>query len=194
MHNRFSLLRFVSPQSAILVAALFLGLSFPGEAQQGRKIPNISVLEPGFSPAKSTTSLCRDWFRRGLRELGYTEGQNVAIEYRFADGQLQLLPKLAAELLRLDPDVIWTHSITAAQAAKRATAAVPIVVGVALDFAQHGLVTSLAKPGGNVTGLEHDPANPAHAGVPQNITAQARVLRVEVHRVEANGPEDFDRA
>jgi putative ABC transport system substrate-binding protein len=228
MHNQFSLLRAVGPQSAIrncksaiLVGALLLGLSFPGEAQQGRKIPKIGVLEPGLSPAKSTTSVCRDWFRQGLRELGYTEGQNVAIEYRFADGQLELLSKLAAELLRLHPDLIWTHSIAGAQAAKQAAAAVPVVVGVAVDFVEHGLIASLARPGGNVTGLEHrdrdltgkrlevlkqavpaasriavltDPANPAHAGVPQNIAAEARALRVEVHRVEANGPEDFDRA
>jgi putative tryptophan/tyrosine transport system substrate-binding protein len=190
-------------------------------AQQRGKIPRVGVLDPGLSPAKSTTTVCRDWLREGLRDLGYMEGNNIAIEYRFADGELQSLPKLASELVQLKPDIIWTHSIVAAQAAKQATGTIPIVVGVGVDFAEHRLVATLARPGGNVTGLEHrdidligkrleilteavpkasrvavliDRANPAHAQIPKNIEAEARALRVELQRVETNGPAAFDKA
>jgi putative ABC transport system substrate-binding protein len=204
-----------------LLAAVFLATVTSAEAQQRGKIPRVGVLEPGLSPAKSPTSVCRDWFRQGLRELGYLEGQNIAIEYRFAEGQAERLPNLAAELVRLKPDVIWTHSIVAAQTAKQATTTIPIVVGVGVDFVELGLVTSLARPGGNVTGLEHrdldltgkrlellkqavptasrvavlvDPANAAHGRIPGNIEAEARALRVQLQRVEANGPEAFEKA
>jgi putative ABC transport system substrate-binding protein len=207
---------------ALIVLPVFiLALAQPAEAQIKGKIPRVGVLEPGLSPAKSATAVCRDWFRQGLRDLGYVEGQNIAIEYRFADGQAESLPKLAAELVRLKPDIIWTHSIVAARVAKQATTTIPLVVGVGVDFVEHGLATSLARPGGNVTGLEHrdldltgkrlellkqavptasrvavliDPANPAHARMPGNIEAEARALRVELQRVEANGPEAFDKA
>jgi putative ABC transport system substrate-binding protein len=209
-----------NPKFLVFFCAMLYALCSSVWAQQ-RKIPRVGVLEPGLSPAKSATAVCRDWFRQGLRDLGYSEGQNIAIEYRFADGQVELLPKLAAELVRLRPDIIWTHSIAAAQAAKQATGTIPIVVGVGVDFVEHGLVATLARPGGNVTGLEHrdidltgkrleiltqavpkasrvavliDPANPAHARIPRNVEAEARALRVELHRVEANGPEAFDKA
>jgi ABC-type uncharacterized transport system substrate-binding protein len=203
-----------------LLATVLLTTVSPAEAQSKAKIPRVGVLEPGLSSAKSPISLCRDSFRQGLRELGYVEGQNIDIEYRFADGQVEPLPKLAAELVRLRPDIIWTHSIVAAQAAKQATMTIPLVIGVGVDFVEHGLVISLARPGGNVTGLEHrdidltgkrlellkqavptasrvavliDPANPAHALIPKNIEVEARALRVELQRVEANGPEAFER-
>jgi putative ABC transport system substrate-binding protein len=208
-------------KSAILLGAWLLALCVSAEAQSKAKIPRVGVLEPGLSPAKSATSVCRDWFRQGLRELGYVEGQNLELEYRFADEQVEPLPTLAAELARLRPDIIWTHSIVAAQAAKQATTTIPLVVGVGVDFVEHGLVSSLARPGGNVTGLEHrdidltgkrlellkqavptasrvavliDTANPAHALIPKNIEVEARTLRVELQRVEVNGPEAFDKA
>lgn len=136
-------------------------------------------------------------------------------------GQAESLPNLAAELVRLKPDIIWTHSIVAARAAKQATTTIPLVVGVGVDFVEHGLVASLARPGGNVTGLEHrdfdltgkrlellkqavptasrvavliDPTNPAHARVPGNIEAEARAFRVQLQRVEARDAEAFDKA
>src|SRR5687768_4007753 len=121
---------------AIVVAVTVCGVG--AEAQQPKKIPRVGVLEPGLLPAKSATPVCRDWFRQGLRDLGYMEGQNIAVEYRFADGEIQSLPKLATELVRLKPDVIWTHSIVAARAAKEATTTIPVVVGIGVDFVEHG--------------------------------------------------------
>lgn len=209
------------PSALSFLGAVLFALCSIAEAQQRGRIARIGVLEPGLSPAKSASAVCRDWFRQGLRELGYVEGQNIAIEYRFAEGQIELLPNLGAELARLKLDIIWTHSIVAARAAKQATTAIPLVVGVGVDFVEHGLVASLARPGGNVTGLEHrdidltgkrlellkqavptaarvavliDPANPAHAPIPRNIEAEARALRVELQRVKADGPEAFDKA
>jgi len=206
---------------SLSLCAVLFALCHPVWAQQRGKTPRVGVLEPGLSPTKSATTVCRDWLRQGLRDLGYMEGNNIAIEYRFADGELQSIPKLASELVRLKPDVIWTHSIVAAQAAKQATRTIPIVVGVGVDFAEHGLVATLARPGGNVTGLEHrdidltgkrleiltqavpnasrvavliDPANPAHAQIPKNIEAEVRALRVGLQRVEANGPAAFHKA
>lgn len=91
-------------------------------------------------------------FRQGLRDLGYVEGQNVAIEYRSAEGQLERLPALAADLVRLKVDVIVTLATPGALAAKRATSTIPIVVAAMADPARDGLVESLSRPGGNVTG------------------------------------------
>jgi len=95
-----------------------------------------------------------DAFREGLRELGYIEGRNVVIEYRFAEGQYARLPELAAELVRLKVDVIVTHSAPGALAAKQATAAnrIPVVITNVSDAVGAGVVASLARPGGNITG------------------------------------------
>src|ERR671918_771535 len=76
----------------VICLTLTVFLLTVAEAQQRGKIPRVGVLEPGLSPAKSATTVCRDWFRQALRDLGYTEGQNIAIEYRFADGELKSLP------------------------------------------------------------------------------------------------------
>src|SRR5262249_6200260 len=92
-------------------------------------------------------------FRQGLRDLGYVEGQNIAIEYRYADNQLDRLPDLAAELVRLPVDVIVTGGENAARAARQVTSTIPIVVAGAADPVRSGLVASLAQPGGNITGL-----------------------------------------
>jgi putative ABC transport system substrate-binding protein len=166
-------------------------------------------------------SVCREWFRAGLRDLGYIEGQNIAIEYRFADGEPQVLPRLAAELVRLKPQAVWTHSIVAARAAKEATQTIPVVVGIGVDFVEHGLAASLARPGGNVTGLEHrdldlagkrlellkqvvpiasrvailiDPNNPAHSRVPGHIETEARALKVQLQRANVGESADFEGA
>jgi putative tryptophan/tyrosine transport system substrate-binding protein len=119
------------------------------EAQQPKKIPRIGVLSPGFlGPSPS-----RDAFRQGLRELGYVEGQNIIIEYQYAEGKMDRLLDLAAELVRLKVDVIVTSSTLAIQAAKQATKTVPIVMANVADPVAVGLVASLARPGGNITGL-----------------------------------------
>src|SRR5436853_226422 len=92
-------------------------------------------------------------FRQGLRELGYVEGQNIVIEYRYAEGKAERLPELAAELVGLKVDVIVSGGTVAPLAAKQATSTIPIVLAAAGDPVGTGLVANLAKPGGNVTGL-----------------------------------------
>jgi putative ABC transport system substrate-binding protein len=94
-----------------------------------------------------------DALRQRLRELGYREGENLVIEYRFAAGTVERLPALAAELVRFNPDLIVTHTSAAALAAKKATGTIPIVMGNSLDPVREGIVASLARPGGNVTGM-----------------------------------------
>ena len=117
------------------------------EAQQPKKVPRIGVLSPG-SPGPSPLL---DAFRQGFRELGYVEGQNIAIEYRFAEAKSEPLPELAAELVRLRMDVILAINTPASQVAKNATKTIPIVFTYVADPA--ALVASLARPGGNITGL-----------------------------------------
>jgi putative ABC transport system substrate-binding protein len=135
--------------------ALVLTLAMCGavaEAQQAKKIPRIGYLS-SLSP--SSESSRSEAIRLALREVGYIEGQNIAIEYRYGDGKRDRAPKLAAELVRLKVDIIMvTGGITWIQAAKDATKAIPIVmVNSVGDPVEEGLVKSLARPGGNVTGL-----------------------------------------
>ncbi len=119
------------------------------EAQSPEKVVRIGILTLGF--ARSTPPI--EAFRQGLGEHGYVEGRNMALEFRFAEGRSDRLPALAAELVRLKVDVIVTESNLAALAAKHATQTIPIVMGVASDPVKAGVVASLARPGGNVTGL-----------------------------------------
>jgi putative ABC transport system substrate-binding protein len=90
-----------------------------------------------------------------LRDLGYVEGQSILLDYRYGEGHIDRLPALAAALVQLTPDVLWTNSDPATWAAKRATTTIPIVVGVSDGLVEQGLVASVARPGGNLTGLEH---------------------------------------
>src|SRR3990172_9680290 len=131
------------------LGATLLALSFPSAAQQAKKIPRIGFLGGG-SP--STHKVVLDAFRQGVRELGYIEGQNIAIEYRYADGKSERLADLAAELVRLRLDVIVTSGTQVTRAVKQASSTIPIVVAGAGDLVGAGLVASLAHPGGNVTG------------------------------------------
>jgi putative ABC transport system substrate-binding protein len=119
-------------------------------AQQPEKIPRIGILAIG---APSTYVSRYEAFRRGLREFGYVEGQNIAIEYRYGEGKYERLPALAAELIRLEVNVIVVSSTAETDAAKRATASIPIVFALAGDALATGLVASLARPGGNITGM-----------------------------------------
>src|SRR5229473_5855397 len=126
-----------------------LAMPLLAEAQQKGKMPRVGFLDP-HTP--SIAAPFHDAFRRRLRELGYVEGQNIAIEYRFAEGQTERLPELAAELVHGDVDVIVAGA-TGVRAAQRATTAIPIVmVGYGGDPVRAGFVASLARPGGNVTG------------------------------------------
>jgi ABC-type uncharacterized transport system substrate-binding protein len=134
----------------LLVGALATPLDV--DAQQTPKAARIGILVYG-SPA--TAKFLVEGFGQGLRELGYMEGRDAVLEYRFADGKLDRLPDLAAALVRLKVDVIVTGGIPAVRAAKEATSTIPIVVWGAGDLVEAGLVASLARPGGNVTGF-HD--------------------------------------
>ncbi len=130
--------------------ALLLMLSSASEAQQS--IPHIgylSVLSPSSDQTRSEA------FRQGLRELGYVDGQNIGIEARYAEGDLKRLPGLASELVSLKPDVIVAGGSTAISAMKKATKTIPIVMAHGSDPVELGYVASLAKPGGNITGLTH---------------------------------------
>ena len=137
---------------ASLVIALFLMIvcSPPlADAQQAKKVHRIGFL---IAPSRPFFSSRLGGFRESLEALGYIEGKNIVIEYRYADGKLDRLPKLAAELVHVKPDVI-VASGPAALAAKRATQTIPIVFAAVQDPVAVGLVDSLARPGGNVTGL-----------------------------------------
>ena len=134
--------------SLILVAAMLLAVSSMVEAQQPKKIPRIAWLG-----AARTSSPRIEAFRQGLHELGYAEGKNIFIEYRYAEGKLDRLPALAAELVRLKLDVIVTGSPQATRSAKQATSTIPIVMAFDDDPVGSGFVASLARPGGNITGL-----------------------------------------
>src|SRR5437016_42408 len=132
------------------LCALLLALCFSVEAQQPTKIPRIGYLSPN-SPATNPARI--EAFRQGLHELGYVEGKNIFIEYRYAEGKLDRLPALAAELARLKVDVIVTTSPSPTRAAKEATVTIPIVFAQDGDPVRSGFVASLARPGGNTTGL-----------------------------------------
>jgi len=125
------------------------------EAQQPTKIPRIGYLSRDLHPSDSRAPSPRNLnaFRQGLRELGYIDGKNIIIEYRYADGRLERLPALAEELVRLKSEIIVADSSLAARAARKVTSTIPIVFLSGSDPTQSGLAASLARPGGNVTGL-----------------------------------------
>jgi putative ABC transport system substrate-binding protein len=134
----------------LLLVGLALASVHLAEAQQPKKIPRIGYL--GVLSASAAAGRI-EAFRQGLRELGYVEGKNIVIEYRHADGKLERLPALAAELVRLKVDVIVAAGPTSTRPANEATATIPIVMVQDNDPVGNGFVTSLARPGGNITGL-----------------------------------------
>ena len=130
--------------TVLLSIAPFVG------AQQPGKISRIGVLRGGSPPDPFVEA-----FRQGLRDLGYVEGKNILIEYRYAEGKSDRLPNLAAELIRIKSDVIVTADTPPIRAAKNATREIPIIMGNVADPVAAGLVASLARPGGNITGLSN---------------------------------------
>jgi putative ABC transport system substrate-binding protein len=211
-------MRWKTVGTMVLLILIVLMAPPAAEAQPRGKIPRIGVLAPGPQQQQSPVT-CHAGFRQGLRDLGYVEEQSVLLDYRYVEEQHDRIPSLAAELVRLAPDVLWTHSNTTARALKQATTTIPIVVGVAVGLVEQGLVESLARPGGNLTGMDLqdielagkrlellkealptlsrvavlvDPA--LHAHVPGNITPEAQALGVQLQRVEARGPEAFEAA
>jgi putative tryptophan/tyrosine transport system substrate-binding protein len=137
------------------LCVVILALCLPAEAQQAKSVPRIGFLSRDLHPSDSRASPRRNLeaFRQGLRELGYVEGKNIIIEYRYAEGRVERLSALAEELLRLNIEIIVTDTTASARAAKKMTSTIPIVIASGSDPIQSGLVVSLAKPGGNVTGL-----------------------------------------
>jgi putative ABC transport system substrate-binding protein len=160
-------------------------------------------------------------FQQGLLELGYVEGQNMAIEYRYAEGKAERLPELAAELVRLQVEVIVAGGAFAIRAAQHATRTIPIVMGGTSDAVVAGFVASLARPGGNITGLSDlsanlpekrlellketvpqstriavlaDPASSYYASRRHNLTVAARALGVHLHVVELRRADELDSA
>jgi putative ABC transport system substrate-binding protein len=133
-----------------LLATFLLATVSPAQAQQAGKIPRIGYLTASTAAGNAYRF---EAFRQGLRELGYVEGKNIVIESRFAEGKLDRLPALAAELVRLKVDIIITGGAASTRAAKEATTTIPIVMANDADPVGSGFVASLARPGGNITGL-----------------------------------------
>jgi putative tryptophan/tyrosine transport system substrate-binding protein len=136
--------------TVLTFCAMLFAVCFSAEAQQPTKVPRIGYLSSG-SASGITGNL--EAFRQGLRKLGYFEGKNIIIEYRWAEGKLDRLPELAAELVGLKLDVIVAAPTPSVLAAKKATNTIPIVAANADNLVELGVVASLARPGGNVTGL-----------------------------------------
>jgi putative ABC transport system substrate-binding protein len=147
--------RFIS----FALVALFLALSYPAQAQQLKKVPRVGLLLQGTSTSLMTRL---DGFKQGLRERGYVEGKNIAFEQRFDEDREDRLSALAADLVRLRVDIIVAAATPAVIAAKEATATIPIIIVHSADPVALGLVSSLARPGGNVTGLSS--ASPDYSG------------------------------
>jgi putative tryptophan/tyrosine transport system substrate-binding protein len=136
--------------SRLALSALLLALSLPAQAQQPPNIPRIAYL----GATSLTANAARvEAFRQGLRELGYVEGKNIIIELRSAEGEQGRLPALVAKLVRLKIDIIVSGGPSVTRAAKKATTTIPIVMGFDQDPVGSGVVASLARPGGNITGL-----------------------------------------
>jgi len=200
-----------------LLTTVLLTTAPPIEAQQLKKVYRIGYMShgPGIGPNEEP-------FRQALRELGYIEGKNLVIEWRFTKGKLDQHPEVAAELVRLKVDCIITIGVAPTRAAKQATSTIPIVMGnVSDDPVRHGLVASLARPGGNVTGFSDIAEDLAgkrlellketvpkagriailwHAGAPAAATQfketeiAARLLGAQLQSLEVRGPDDLESA
>jgi ABC-type uncharacterized transport system substrate-binding protein len=204
--------------SAVLILVSFLVICTPAQAQQPEKLSRIGFLS-GVSPSINSARV--EAFRQGLRELGYVEGKNIVIEYRYAEGRLERLPALADELVHLKVDVIVTAAPPPTRAAKQATSTIPIVMTFDDDPVGSGFIGSLARPGGNITGLSAQApetigkqlellkeivpnlarvgvlGDVTRPGIPQvlrevNITADA--LRMQVRYLEIRAPKDIETA
>ena len=153
---------------ATMSLAFTLGsMPLVGEAQRAAKTPRVGLLRPGSPPDPYV-----DAFRRGLQDLGYVEPQTISLECRWAEGRSERLPRLATELVRLNVDVIVTQGEEAARVVKEATSTIPIVMATSGDPVGAGLVASLARPGGNITGLS--------AVTPEVISKQLQLLKEAV--------------
>lgn len=202
-----------------VVAPGLLAMPLAARAQPAAKDYRIGFLGSGVLSSAGTLI---ETVRQGLRELGWVEGQNITIEYRFADGRFDRLPELAAELVRQQPDLIISVPTAATVAAGKATKSIPIVMVGVGDPVALGLVASLARPGRNVTGLSSgvgpeivgkqlqllketlpkishvavlsNPANAGHAAFIANAKVSAESLGLQLKLLQARGPDEFDGA
>ena len=205
----------------IFIATLALSLLWAplaADAQQSGKVPRIGFL--GNSTATLEANLVGP-FREGLRDLGYVEGRNILIEYRWADGKYERFPTLIAELIAQKVDVIVTAGTPAALAVKKATTSIPLVMVAVGDPVGTGIVASLARPGGNITGLTSiaadlegkrlellrevipklshiavlwNPASPFQVVAEKELQAAAQMLRIKVLSLGVRAAEELDNA
>jgi putative ABC transport system substrate-binding protein len=205
----------------LALSAILLALSIPAGAQQPAKLPRIGFVSSGIRDPKTPVPQV-DEFRQGLRDLGYIEGKNILVEYRYVEGKVDRIPGIVAELVQLKVEIIVSPIPPAIRAAKQATKTIPIVMVVPTDPVATGLVDSLAHPGGNVTGLTRltrelsgkrlellkeaiprisrvgviwDDANaPGLATAFKEHEAAARALKLELQSLQVRGPNpDFER-
>ena len=137
--------------TSLIFCALLFALCFPAEAQQVRKIPRIGYVSVSGSP--NNPGVLVEAFRQGLRDLGYDEGKNIVVEYRWAAVEPERVSAFVAELVQLKVDVLVSSSAAALRAAKQATPTIPIIMVASFDPVEAGMVESLAHPGGNITGV-----------------------------------------
>ncbi len=181
--------------------ACVLAAPLAAQAQQPGRVPRIGWLLTGSLEAPETRALLGA-FRQGARELGYVEGQNIVVEYRAAEARLDRFPALASDLVRLKVDLIVAGSTAAARAAQQATTTIPVVAPTMGDPIGDGFVASLARPGGNITGLTFLGPELApkrlellkEALPKMSRLAAARTLGVQLHLVGVRSPDEIDRA
>ncbi len=205
-------------RAALALAVGLLATSLGVQAQPGGKTGRIGILS---NERNDRSSVNMRAFLEGLRDLGWTEGRNLVLEYRFAEGRFERLPELAAQLVRLDVDVIFAPSSTHVRAARQATTSVPIVFAIHNDPIGTGDVASLARPGGNITGLTQiatdltpkqiellreavpglrrlailwNPTTPSHGPSLPVATQTARRLGLEPDILDATNGSEFERA
>jgi ABC-type uncharacterized transport system substrate-binding protein len=201
---------------SIFVAVVLLAVGVIVEAQQPAKVPRIGYLTGTSAPTTTTPDLNADAFRQGLRDLGYIEGKNIQVEYRYREGKPDRGPSLVTELLQLKIDVIVSPDGAGILAAKQATKTIPIVIVTNQDPIAAGYIDSLARPGGNITGLtrftrelsgkrlellkEVIPTisrvrvfldvDSSYAGDAfKDYTAAARALKIQLQSLEVRGPK-----
>jgi putative ABC transport system substrate-binding protein len=202
----------------VMLALVILVAPCTVEAQQPAKVYRIGILAGSAHNLREQRGY--DALQQGLRELGYVEGKNVILEYRYTEGNVALFPELAAELVRSKVDIIVATGHPMVLAAKNATTTIPIVMTVPTDPVETGLVESLARPGGNITGFTslaievagkplelfketvptlvrvavfYDAANPANFLHAQAVQTAGRALGLTVQLWEVRGPDDFER-
>ena len=199
-----------------VLGAMLLALCSSTEAQQPTKSPRI-----GYLAARSSPEPRDEGFRQGLHDLGYIEGKNIAIEYRYARGKIEELAGFASEMVRLKVDIIVATGTPVALRAKEATSSIPIVIAIGDDPVELGLVSSLAQPGGNVTGVTTlatelrakmlellkeavprlsrvavlwSPVDPRFVLNFKELETAARLLGLQIQSLEVRGPDEFEAA